>query len=168
MSYIMDIVTRTETSEGSPQMSHRYPTVDETRALLRAPWRRAEVTKPIYAFGDRLEAGDIVKAKPYHNDPLGYVSILFRDSNGELHEFTEAGDRIRYVDPVELTDRERRYRIESLEVRYGTDAVRSWATGSIVDCLVCGETLVEGDDCSAKHFGELEGERAGFVLEVIS
>ena len=74
------------------------PTYEETIELLRAPFRRARVTKPIYAFNFQLEPGDVVSAKPYHNDPDGYVSIRHRGPDGEPHEWTEYDDRIEYLE----------------------------------------------------------------------
>lgn len=73
------------------------PTYDETQTMLRAPFRRAVVAKRMLAMGTELLPGDEVQAKPYHNDPEGYVSIRFRDSSGQLHEFTETDDRIAYL-----------------------------------------------------------------------
>ena len=81
----------------------KSPSYEVTQALLRLPWNSALVAKPIYAFGSRLEVGTVVKARPYHNDPEGYVSIRFTDEAGELHEFTESDDRIAY-DPCGCTD----------------------------------------------------------------
>lgn len=79
-------------------MAKRTPTYEETEKLLRAPFRKATVSIAMYAMGERLEVGTTVQAKPYHNDPDGWVSIRFRDSAGELHEFTESDDRIEYAD----------------------------------------------------------------------
>jgi len=77
-------------------------TTEETARLLNAVWSKARVRKPISAFGSRLEVGMTVLARPYHNDPDGYVSIRFTDEDGELHEFTETDDRVDYVEGPEF------------------------------------------------------------------
>lgn len=79
-------------------MSKTTPTYEQMEALLRAPFKTAKVVRAIHAFGSDLEVGRTVLAKPYHNDPDGWVSIRFTDESGELHEFTESDDRIEYVD----------------------------------------------------------------------
>jgi len=92
-------------------MAKRTPSYEE----LRAPWSTAEVAREhgIYAFGERLEKGRRVLARPYHNDPDDYVSIRFTDSNGELHEFTESKDWVIWIDGPEhereLDEMERKY-----------------------------------------------------------
>lgn len=81
-------------------MAKRTPSYEETEALLRAPWQFAKVTRRIRAFGEDLNEGRIVMAKPYHNDPDDYVSIRFTDADNELHEFTESKDRIEYMEDI--------------------------------------------------------------------
>lgn len=76
-----------------------------TERLLRLPFVPALVAGEfgIHAFGSHLPTGTKVMAKPYHNDPHGWVSIRFRDEQGELHEFTESEDRIAF-DPCNCND----------------------------------------------------------------
>ncbi len=94
-----------------------YPTVEQTRELLRAPYETGTAGDyGLSGFGVTVDKGDPVEYRTYCNDPT-YAEIRLRDETGTVVGiFTESWDRI--------AERDRTGRIRR------SDQIGSGTTGS--------------------------------------
>ncbi len=77
---------------------HRYPTAEETDAILRAPWKIGHLQREFRYEGDHSR-GEKIAWKVYHNDP-DYISVRLLDKYGiPIVEFTESYDLVEEAEP---------------------------------------------------------------------